>query len=383
MTRVVLLRRADLLLQLAPLAALCLVPGCRSESSVVSGGLDAGGGSRFDTRALTSEEQVEAEKLLERTAAFRKIEAHPRWEKWAARDLRLLSSEECESTILESWHSGPVRIPLRAATYVLRRDTHATLSFAYDEEDGSIRDYSNLYVRRAIEQELLAGENLDPELTREQAVARAKEYVASVVGAFPGDLRLDMVQYIRPQTDPRDIDWTSFEPSGRSVTPKQAIALIRRHQGPDLYDYAWSVRFYRYAGDMEYTSDELVIRFSERHGVERYFDKCYEPWDGKITVTADRAEAIAARADIQKHVWRSPEYPREKYRLTVLKPRVRGERPVIMHVVKDDPRKVRAVWAVGVPYAWTPVDGSEEPQEYDRIGVLVDAETGELRGCVD
>jgi len=134
---------------------------------------------------------------------------------------------------------------------------------------------------------------------------------------------------------------------------------------------------------MEYVSDELVIRFSERHGVERYFNKCYEPWAGNVTVTAEKAKAIAARADIEKHVWRSPEYPREKYRLAILKPRVRREHPVIMHVVKDNPKAVRAVWVVSVPYAWALIDGSEEPQGYDRIGVLVDAETGELRGCVD
>lgn len=363
------------------LATLFVVPGCRTARESVMG---LGRDDRPSPRPLTREEKAEAGRLLQRTALFRKNGAHPDWEKWAARDLRLLATGEAKSS--GEWPLWEIEVPLRSVAYVHRRDAEAFFAFTFDDDGRTVRDYMNNYVRRAIERDLAAGNDPEPKLTPEQAVTRAKAYVAGVLGGFPDDLRLESVRYVRPQEAREGQDGAPPPPEGRWMTPEAAIERIKGYGETGLYDYEWAVRFYRYAGHMRYISQELVIRFSERYGVERYFNKCYDRWDGKVAVTADEAEAIAARANIGDYVWRFPRtvrYPRDTYRLAVLQPRVRGKHPFLIHVLTDKPKEVHAVWIVDVPYDWVLADGSEEPQESFKTEALVDAETGEFICCVE
>lgn len=198
-----------------------------------------------------------------------------------------------------------------------------------------------------------------PALTPEQALERAKSYAIAARGSLPDDLLVEDVRYDFPPPESErngDEDWADHLP----VTT-------------DL----WTVYFRRYAGRFLYQDEYIRVSFSERYGVTFYADHYFsEPWKG--TVKVSQQEAIRrSQEPADRHL---EEYAKRNGAIFRLPAYVQEGRPILMNVVKGNPKAVHAVWVVVHPFRQWDLHVNFYRTTEGILEYHLDAETGEPIG---
>ncbi len=308
---------------------------------------------------------MEIAELLKQTATFRRNKARPEWENLTTEDF--ICSAPCEQRLGLYFGAGAVYLKLRQ--YTLEQEGGQSLWFVIDPDNARIHRYwwdgaENL-VQQEHENRILRPLSLTPG----EAVEKAKAYVKDLMGGFPNDLVLDYIYVPGPA------------PSKRIEVPEE----LGGTDEPDVRSETfWEVRFTRYAGAVPYDRQAVLIRFSEHYGVLSYTNQYFDKWEGKVTVSAEKAIAIAERAH-EKNPENSYFYFSDQanpLKNILERPMyVKDGRPSLKPVVKDNPRAVHAVWTVVLPYAIVREKHGPGPLRWEESELYVDAETGEFLGA--
>lgn len=349
--------------------ALTFATGCgalgQGEETDRSGSAPAG--ERSGWRPASAREKVEIDELLKRTATFRRNKARPQWENLTTDDF--ICSRPFEWKLPRDFDI-PECISLRACT--LEREGGPSVWLTVDPENGRLHAYYWQDAEDLVRQERDKGELRPVSLTPADAVEQAKEYVRAITGNFPNDLVLDSM-YV-----PGPVPNKEREPADGAFGPGTGDT------DPDvLFEIFWEVRFSRYAGAVPYESQAVLIRFSEQYGVLSYTSQYFDKWEGEVTVGAEKAIAIAEKAHEKNpgnSYWYFPDQANPLREILELPMYVRNGRPSLMHVVKEDPRAVRAVWTVLLPYALLYEKSTPGALRWQEAELYVDAETGEFLG---
>lgn len=326
------------------LPILCVFPACQKEPGEEEWSIVRV--PEPEAQPLTEAQKVEANRLLQKTALLRRNEGHPEWERWTADDLSLDSRDVGAWHV--TWRPGTEPIEALGISYVHREEKGHGFSGLYlsvGTEDEVIRRYLNPYARSAAERDEREQGAIAATLTCEEATRKAREYVRSMMGGFPGDLVLEELYY-------------------GSGTP------------------FWYATFTRYEGWIPYLSQDVKLVFSERYGVAEYSNSYLDRWEGTIRISPGAAikKAQTQKKRVDRKVQRAGLYLEAGRPSFVLRrpPRILSGHPYLMHVVKDKPREVHAVWNVAFPFQWLSDDSPASEGRWDEILILIDAETGEV-----
>lgn len=311
-------------------------------------------------RSVTPEEKAQAEALLRRTAAFRRNDAHPEWEKLTTADFTL--PPPYDIGVYTGFPSSYVQVK----EYELQREHGPRLGISFDARDKRIRAYQWESAENLVAAEKEAGRVKRPTLTPAQAVDLAKSYIEQLMGKLPDDLVVDYVYVPGVAHQREEPNLEDLFPDGGTGYPSVCSEVF------------WEVRFTRHAGRLPFDWQGVLIRFSEQHGVERYLDLCFDRWEGRVKVGIEQAiraanealegyplgdPALLASGESIPPVLRLPLYVEEGH-------------PFLMNVVEESPRAVHAVWKVVLRYAILWKTDLPGPLHWRRLTTYVDAETG-------
>lgn len=284
---------------------------------------------------------------LRETAAFRASEAHPGWE--------LIGAEEVEVIRLErfkprAWHN---LVEMVYVEYKAEGGLHVQALF--EGETGILRFYRRRDVHEAIVAELEGGRWAPPKLTPAQAIERAKELVALLLGGVPDDVVPALIEFgVPPEKDKRE----------------------REHWREPLDETTgtWAVFLERHDEAVKYRKREGIgIAFSERFGVVLYADVRFsDPWKGHV-LTEEEAVREARQAVRQ--------YLHEKWveegrtPSVILLARAHAGGPLLLPTDRGNLRRVRPCWLIVIPVCVAVDFEDTEELTWD---IVLDAETGEL-----
>jgi len=314
----------------------------------------------------TPEQKRTAERLFRLSAPFRACTASPKWENLTIEQVEVMELQK------EKYDSGSG--PLAGEDQVLfgfRTGDGLGVGIEFDPQDGVLRRYYDCGVSDRIRDDLQNDRWTMTELTPQEALAKAREYIQIARGSVPDDLIPVSVDY---EVAPNKWERSHMKDWERKIDSKTG---------------EWFVRFERYAGFMRYGAwphmgtypEGILVSFSERQGVHSYFDTyASESWEGEIKITREKAiEISAAVADAYFAEYLS-EYGDDTPPLLLRRPpHIFDGRPTLMNVVEGNPRAVRAVWAIVYPYQMTgPNAGGHVDEEEWRAVFYIDAETAKV-----
>ncbi len=295
--------------------------------------------------AIADEGRWLVEEHLRQTEAFRASEAHPEWEVMGAEDVEVIRLERFKP---RAWHNV---VEMVYVEYKAEGGLHVQGWF--ERETGILRFYRRLDVHEAIVAELEGDRWAPPKLTPVQALEKAKQLVATLLGGMPDDVAPAAIEFgVPPEEEKREReDW---------------------RKRLDETTGTWVVFLQRHGGEISYqTREGIAIAFSERWGVGLYGDLRFsDPWEGHVV---DRDAAVreakeAARADIEKEWAEDGRMPS-----VILQGPVQVFGPYLLNLDEEDPRPVRCCWHI---YGAICVAEDFRESELRGVWVLVDAETG-------
>ncbi|MBN1916669.1 MAG: hypothetical protein JW889_02065 [Verrucomicrobia bacterium] len=320
-------------------------------------------GQPAKTHVTAKEEKLAAE-LLVKTALFRESQAHPEWQRFSLEHLRIIPTSQ-ETRPL--YTSGPVLTGRQetAVRYFHADDGRTAFDVHTHPESGALLYYNSSDVLDALEEDTRIGRRPSRELTGEQAIERAKEYVRAAMGGIPKDLIVSDLRF--PSNPPEPTDGSDGM-QGRPIST----------------DLLWLVAFRRYSGNIPYDWQGVEVSFSERYGVANYLNQYDAEWHGELSLDAEDAMRIA-RENIDAYLGGQLEVNviHRVVRGGVVavlqaRPYVKQGRPFLMRVDPKNPSVLHAVWVVVLPCAQLAEDPeSPDPTWWD-VEAYVDGETGDF-----
>jgi hypothetical protein len=282
---------------------------------------------------------------LRQTEAFRASDAHPEWE--------LMRVEDVEVTRLErfkprAWHNA---VEMVYVEYKAEGGLHVQALF--EKEAGILRFYRRLDVHKAIVAELEGGRWAPPKLTPAQALERATQLVATLLGGAPDDVAPAAIEFgVPPEEEKREReDWS---------------------ERLDETLGTWSVFLERHDEVVKYRKREGIgIAFSERFGVVLYADVRFSDlWKGHVLT---EEEAVREARQAVRQYLHEKGLERGRTPSVILLGRAIVGGPLLLPADRGNLRRVRPCWLILVPVC---VAVDFEDSEELTCDILLDAETG-------